>query len=354
MTARLALVLALFLVLGCKAREPAPEKGGAPARPPIARPSQQQLPTMPDLGLAPDELRAARIAVGHKLFFDQQLSGNKDRSCYSCHQNEDGLGGHDPVAIGSGGKAQPRHAPVLWNVAYYKSALYWDGRAKTLEDNAKAAWAGGNMGAGKDNLDKKAAQLAALPEYKPMLAAAFPGTEIKADQIAQALAEYERTMICNNTAYDRFAAGDKSALTEPQQRGLDVFLGKGQCLICHAPPFFSTAMGSEGGVYFNVGIGTAVPEEQVDIGRMKVTNQASDWASFKPPSLRNVTRSPPYFHDGSVAKLDDAVKLMAGGGIANKNKNPVIVDRKLTDAERADLIAFLGGLDCPGKLEPPK
>lgn len=113
-------------------------------------------------------------------------------------------------------------------------------------------------------------------------------------------------------------------------------------------------MGVEGGVYFNVGIGTGAPEDQIDIGRMKVTNAQTDWAAFKPPSLRNVTRSAPYFHDGSVAHLDDAVKLMATGGIKNKNLNPILGDRGLTDAERADLVAFLGALACSGTLEEPK
>ncbi len=352
------ILVAAALVAGvaCRGKQAPPAQGSAapPAEQPIARASQQPLPAMPPLQLPDDPKRADKIALGHKLFFDTRLSGNNDRTCYSCHKNEDGNGGHDPVAIGSGDKPQTRHAPVLWNVAYYKNALYWDGRAKTLEDNAKAAWGGGNMGAGKDNLDKKAAELAALPEYKKLFDAAFPSTEIKGDQVASALAEYERTMICNDTAYDKYVAGDKAALTDQQQKGLDVFLGKGQCVVCHVPPLFSTAMNSEGGVYFNVGIGTGVPEDKVDIGRMKVSNQPMDWAAFKPPSLRNVRKSPPYFHDGSVATLEDAVKVMAGGGIANRNKNPVLADRKLTDAERADLIAFLGGLDCGGKLDEPK
>ena len=81
--------------------------------------------------------RDAKIALGHALFFDKRLSGANDRSCYSCHQNEDGNGGHDPLAIGSGDKPLTRHSPVIWNVAYYKNAFYWDGRAATLEDNVK-------------------------------------------------------------------------------------------------------------------------------------------------------------------------------------------------------------------------
>jgi len=113
-------------------------------------------------------------------------------------------------------------------------------------------------------------------------------------------------------------------------------------------------MGVEGGAYFNVGIGTqGVAEDQVDVGRMKVSTKPEDWAAFKPPSLRNVTKSMPYFHDGSVVKIEDAVKLMSSGGLANKNKTPLLTDAGLTDAERADLIAFLKGLDCPGTLEPP-
>jgi cytochrome c peroxidase len=364
----LACVLAT-LVFGCKKKEApaeqgAPGSGGAMATSttPTVRPSQQPLPQLSPLQLPDDPKRSEKVELGHVLFFDKRLSGSTDRACYSCHKNEDGNGGHDAIAIGSGDKVQTRHAPVIWNVAYFasptpggKGAFYWDGRAPSLEENAKGAWGGGNMGAGKDNLDKKAAEIAAIPGYKKLFDAAFPGVEVKADQVAEALADYERTLICKDTAYDKFAAGDKAALSEPQQRGLDVFLGKGQCVVCHAPPYFSTAMNTDGGVYFNVGIGTDnVPEDKVDIGRMKVSNQPNDWAAFKPPSLRNVTKSPPYFHNGSVDKLEEAVKLMAGGGIPNKNKSPLLGDRKLTDAERGDLIAFLGALECPGKLEEPK
>jgi cytochrome c peroxidase len=113
-------------------------------------------------------------------------------------------------------------------------------------------------------------------------------------------------------------------------------------------------MGVDGGLFFNVGIGTDKPEPDVDVGRMSVTSAATDWAAFKPPSLRNVTKSPPYFHDGSRATLEEAVKLMSTGGLNNKNKTTLLVDRGLTDAERADLISFLGALECPGKLEEPK
>lgn len=345
-------VIAALLVVSCKDKsEPRKTETEVPVVT-TPRASQQPLPQMPPLALADDPKRAAKIALGQVLFFDNRLSGKGDRSCFSCHQNEDGTGGRDPIAIGSGDVKLMRHAPTLWNVGYWKNAGYWDGRAPTLEDNTKDAWGGANMGAGADNLDAKAAELAKI--YKKQFDDAFDKAEINGDHVAQALSEYMRTLLCNDTAYDQFAAGDKTAMTAQQQQGLDVFAGKGMCITCHSPPYFSTAMAVEGGAYFNVGIGTqGVAEDQVDVGRMKVTTQATDWAAFKPPSLRNITKSAPYFHDGSVAKLEDAVKIMATGGIKNKNLNPIMLDRGLTDVERADLIAFLGALECPGKLAPP-
>jgi len=325
-----------------------------PPPPPATRPSQGTLPQLPKLELAEDPKRDAKVALGHALFFDKRLSVDKSMACYSCHLNEDGNGGHDPVAIGPGGKKLPRHSPVIWNVAFLKNAFYWDGRSPTLEAQAKAAWAGGNMGVGEDKLQAKTDEIAKIPGYKKLFAAAYGAEKPSPDQVAGALAEYERTLLCTDTKYDKFAAGDKTALDEAQQRGLDVFMGKGMCTACHTPPFFSGAMNVDGGVYFNVGIGTAdKPEDQVDVGRMKVTNSPTDWAAFKPPSLRNVTKSPPYFHDGSGATLDDVLKIMTTGGIKNKNLTPVMADRKLTPEEVTDLKAFLGALEC-GQLQPPK
>jgi cytochrome c peroxidase len=356
----IAAALVIVAITGCKKKEAKQaEQGSGSATQvqptPVAnRPSQGALPQLPPLELPADPKRDAKIALGHVLFFDKRLSGANDRACYSCHMNEDGTGGHDPLAIGSGDKPLTRHAPTLWNVGYWKNAFYWDGRAPSLEDNVKGAWGGPNMNAGKDNLDKKAAELAGIAGYKKLFADAFGDGPIKGDQVAQAIAEYMRTFVCKDTAYDKFAAGEKSALSEQQQRGLDVFVGKGACITCHAPPFFSTAMAVDGGIYFNVGIGTQAAEDKVDVGRMKVTNDQKDWAAFKPPSLRNVTKSAPYFHDGSAPKLEDAVKLMASGGIKNKNLNPALGDRALSDAERADLVAFLGALECTGKLEEAK
>ncbi len=296
-----------------------------------------------------------KAALGAQLFFDPRLSVDGTRSCYSCHQNEHGNGGETPLAIGAKDKQLTRHSPVIWNVAYF-DRFYWDGRADSLEAQAKGAWGGGNMGVGAENLEKKTKELSKIPAYKVAFDKVFPEEGMTPDTVAKAIAAYERmTLVCDNTAYDRFAKGDDLALTEQQKQGWTIFMGKGQCGVCHAPPLFSSAMGVPDGVYYNVGIGTAgVAEEDVDIGRAAVTKQEADWAAFKVPSLRNVSKSAPYFHDGSEPTLEGAVRLMASGGIDNKNKSSLLADRGLNDEELRALVAFLGALDCPRPLERPE
>ena len=295
-----------------------------------------------------------KAIIGAQLFFDPRLSVDGTRSCYSCHQNEHGNGGETPLAVGAKKKQLTRHSPVIWNVGYL-DRFYWDGRAASLEAQAKGAWGGGNMGVGAENLEEKTKQLSKIKLYKETFARAFPDEGMTPDTVAKAIASYERTLVCDKTAYDRFARGNAAALTEQQKEGWEIFMGKSQCAACHAPPLFSNAMGVPDGVYYNVGIGTeGVAEEEVDIGRAAVTELEADWAAFKVPSLRNVSKSAPYFHDGSVPTLEGAVRLMASGGIDNKNKSPLMEDRGLTEDEIAALVAFLGALDCPRTLVKPK
>jgi cytochrome c peroxidase len=296
---------------------------------------------------------SVKVRLGNLLFFDNRLSADGTRSCYSCHDNADGTGGHEPLAVGAKGAKLPRHAPIMWNVAYLPK-LYWDGRSDSLEAQMKAAWAGGNMGVGQDGLPAKAKEIGALPEYQALFAAAFPGEEVTPDSVAKAVAAYERTMFCGDTAFDKFSTGDKSALSDEQAKGLALFTGKAACNACHTPPFFSDAYTTDGGAFHNVGIGTkGKPEAEVDVGRAKVSKGDADFAAFKTPTLRNVTRSAPYFHDGSVSTLEEAVSIMAGGGIANKHKDAKLVDKKLKKDEIASLVAFLGALECKGVLARP-
>jgi cytochrome c peroxidase len=295
----------------------------------------------------------AKVKLGHQLFFDARLSSDGSRSCYSCHTNEDGNGGKDPIAIGPGDKKLTRHSPVIWNVGYL-GAFYWDGRSDSLEAQATAAWAGGNMAVGKDNLVAKAKEIEAIAGYKKQFDAVFPGEGVTPETIVKAISAYERTLICDDTAYDRHVKGDASALTDVEKRGLELFNGAAGCVACHTPPFFSSSYATKTGTYYNAGIGTAGKKpEEVDVGRMSVTKLETDWAAFKVPSLRNVSLSAPYFHDGSEATLDAAVRVMASGGVANKNLSAILSDKKLGDAQIADLVAFLGALDCKKSLEKP-
>jgi len=351
--ATLVVVFAFGLV-SCKSK-PAEDKVAPPTEPAAEKVELPPAPAdFPPMKIpAGNRQTPEKIALGQQLFFDARMSVDGSRSCYSCHQNEHGNGGETPLAVGANEKQLTRHSPVIWNAGFFE-AFYWGGRAESLEAQAKGAWGGGNMGVGKENLAAKAAELAKIKGYEKQFKKVFPEEGMTPDTIAKAISAYERTLICSETAYDRYAKGEAGALTDQQKRGWALFMGKGQCAVCHAPPLFSSAMGVPGGLYYNVGIGTAgKTEDEVDIGRVKVSEQDADWAAFKVPSLRNVARSAPYFHDGSVATLAEAVKLMATGGIENKNKTPLLVDRGLNDEELTALVAFLGALDC-GTLEQPE
>jgi len=303
----------------------------------------------------PDEnpLSEGKIALGHQLFFDSRLSVDGSRSCYSCHQNENGNGGAEPTAVGAANRQLTRHSPVIWNVAYMPR-FYWDGRSGSLEAQVKGAWGGGNMGVGAGNLDAKAAEVGAIPGYAEQFAELFGDRGATAETIAEAIASFERTLVCDDTRYDRFMAGDAGSLSEEERHGLELFNGRAACVTCHTPPFFSAQFGTEEGVYYNVGIGIEGRSEgDVDVGRQAVTEAEEDWAAFKVPSLRNVAKSAPYFHDGSITSLPEAVRYMAGQGVANRNLTSVMMDRGLTDAEVEAVVAFLGSLNCPATLVEP-
>ncbi|MCY1055776.1 cytochrome c peroxidase [Nannocystis sp. SCPEA4] len=285
-------------------------------------------------------MTAAKVELGHKLFMDKRLSVDGTRSCYSCHQNELGNADGRAKALGPGDKELPRNTPTIWNVAYH-AGLYWDGRAASLEKQAIGAWKGGNMGVGEDKLAAKAAEIGALPEYKAEFAREFAlkdGDPVLPEHVAKALSAYERTLLCGATAWD------KNSMNAAQQRGWELFRGKGACTTCHSGDNFSD------GLFHKMGVGLSDAGEGPDKGRMDASKAEADMYKFRTPTLRNVTRTAPYFHDGSVADLRAAVVTMAGGPKQRKDLDPNYADRGLSDAEVDDLVAFLGALECPGSL----
>ena len=288
-----------------------------------------------------------KATLGWKLWFDKRLSGDGSRSCYGCHVNEKGL--TDGLALNTGAFAKPltRHTPTLWNIGYHND-WYWDGRAKTLEAQAAAAWKLANMGAKDKEKDEiRADIIAQLNEvYKDDVQKAFGGPADE-KKLVQALATFMRTIISQTTAWDRFQKGDASAVSDSAKRGWDVFQ-RAKCTNCHSGAFFSDLQ------YHNVGVGLK-DGQPADLGRFNVTKLEKDKGAFKTPTLRDVARSAPYFHDGSVATLEEAVKFMLAGGGANPYLDKVnLLKQDLKPQEVADLIEFLKSLTETARIpEPP-
>ncbi|MHC5109892.1 MAG: cytochrome-c peroxidase [Planctomycetota bacterium] len=286
-------------------------------------------------------MTAEKAALGHQLFFDKRLSGDGTRSCYTCHLNDKGLADGRKVAIGAFDKTLTRNSPTLWNIGYH-TEFYWDGRAKSLEAQAHAAWKGGNMGA---NPDEVVSNLNAIEGYRKQFNSVF-GQDATPENVSQALACYMRTIISQNTPYDKWRAGDKKAMSESAVRGMNVFT-RAKCDNCHVGLLMTSMQ------FYNVGVG--MDADKPDIGRNKVTKLDKDIGAFKAPTLRDVSDSAPYFHDGSVATLEEAVRQMVDGGLPNKYLDTINLQKAdLDETEFNDLIEFLKALDEPTTLKEPK
>jgi cytochrome c peroxidase len=289
---------------------------------------------------ADNPLTAGKAALGRQLYYDTRLSGDLARSCYSCHVCEKGLTDGRALALGAFDKPLTRSAPTMWNVGFHQN-WYWDGRAKTLEAQALAAWKGANMGA---DPDKVVAALEAVPGYAEQFRTVFGGPATP-DAVAAALAAYMRTIVGGKTPWDRWQAGDEAAVTDAAKRGWEVFQQSG-CSGCHTGALFTDLQ------FHNIGIGMGAAEP--DIGRFKVTSVERDKGAFKTPTLRDIAQSAPYFHDGSVATLEDAVKLVLAGGIDNPWKNTdKLKPVTLAPQQFSDLIEFLKSLDEPCAMPAP-
>ena len=282
---------------------------------------------------------AAKIELGKTLYFDPRLSEHGTLSCNSCHNLMAAGDDNRPNSIGMHDAHGGRSAPTVWNAAFY-SVQFWDGRAATLEDQAKGPMVNPvEMGMG--TLDVAIGRLQQIPGYQTQFAAAFPGESkpVTADNVAKAIAAFERTLITSNSPYDRYVKGDKAALSEQQVRGMDSFAALG-CTACHSGANFSgptLPVGTGFFMKFPTFPGSAFDakyELVKDDGRFAVTKQEADRHLFRVPTLRNIALTAPYFHTGTVPTLDLAVRVMA----------KTQLDKELTDAQAADLVAFLNAL----------
>lgn len=309
---------------------------GEPLKIPLGLPP---VPVPEDNPMTPE-----KIELGKMLYFDTRLSHDGKISCATCHDPKMAWAEHKPTSEGIGGQFGERNSPTILNSAYAPSQ-FWDGRAATLEEQALGPIENPiEMG---HQLDAMIEDLSGIDQYNERFEKVF-GTPITKDGVAKAIAAFERTILSGNSPYDRFEAGDTTALSESQQRGLELF--EDNCATCHASPLFSNYR------FYNAGIG--MDKAKADEGRMAVTNRKRDFGKFRVPALRDVANTAPYFHDGSVADLTEAVALMAAGGKDNPRLSAqlkAVREAELSEEDCQDIVEFLKGLSGEYPvIEPPK
>jgi cytochrome c peroxidase len=294
---------------------------------------------------ADNPLTPEKIELGKQLYFDARLSRDNTISCASCHDPKKGWSNGEAFATGVRGQVGGRSAPTIINSAY-QDAQFWDGRAHQLEGQALGPIQ--NPIEMDLTLDEAVEKLNKIEGYRTQFKKVF-GTEVTSDGIAKAISAFERTILCGDAPYDRFKAGDKSALSEAAQRGMKVFFGKGQCSACHVGANFTD------GSFHNLGI--SIDAEKADLGRHVVTSVIGDKGGFKTPTLREIARTAPYMHDGSLKTLEDVVDYYDKGGTPNPQLDESIFPLKLTAQEKKDLVIFMKeGLASPDypDIAPPK
>lgn len=288
-----------------------------------------------DLNVPADNpMTKEKAYLGKMLFFDKRLSKDGKMSCESCHVHEKAWTDGIQFSTKFDGTKNTRNSPSLYNVGY-QPYYYWDGRAPTMEKNIEAAWKG-HMGGDPEAMAKT---LAGIPAYADAFQAAFKAGPTGANIVA-ALTTFVRTLRSGDSAYDR------GQMSEAAKRGQTVFMTR--CAACHTPPLFSDLL------FHNVGVG-----DPADVGRFKVTPDApATTRAFKTPSLRGAYRSAPYFHDGSVPTLKEAITIMANAGVENEHLDPILKAFKANPAPTAqeidDLVEFVKSLDSTETFEAPK
>jgi cytochrome c peroxidase len=378
----LAVVVAtgMALMVGC-GRRSEQTTGKAPPIPkagPLAKPrslSQVGVPVELTQKVIPQDnpQTPEKVALGQKLFFDGRLSADDTVACATCHDPARAFTDGRPVSIGIHGRAGQRNAPTILNALYNKTQ-FWDGRAKTLEEQASFPIIN-SFEMGQPALDAAVSKLAAIEEYKQAFQKVF-GRPLNGPDLLRAIAAYERTLVSFDSPFDHFIAGDQNAIDESAKRGWELFNTKARCNKCHALTETQRDVTNFTDFDFhNIGIGilrhnvvplarkaeqeiasghleavdrAAIQTEMSVLGRFLITKKEADIAAFKTPIFRNILLTGPYFHDGSQETLWDVMDhYNKGDGLKDPWLDEDIQPLALTESEIDDLVAFLVSLTSP-------
>ena len=311
---------------------------------------------------ASNPMTKGKVELGRQLYFDPRVSKNGTVSCATCHDPARGWTDNVKTSIGIEGQIGARNAPTVLNTAYGRT-MFWDGRAPSLEGQAQGPIQN-KIEMGDQSYREIIERLRTVPGYKEQFRTVF-GTDVTLDGMAKAIAAFERTALSGNSAYDRYTQGDpddeatSKILTTSQKRGMVLFglrqpdtdpekvdtalLGKANCTSCHAGSNFTDEM------FHNLGVGFDSKDATfADLGRFAIApvgaKTESEAGAFKTPTVRDITRTGPYMHDGSEATLEAVVEFYNKGGNANASLDPKMKPLNLTDGEKADLVAFMQAL----------
>lgn len=310
------------------------------------QPLPKQVPVPQD-----NPLTQAKIQLGKKLFFDARLSRGNTHACNTCHDVTGKGGNQDPLPLGANGERTRRNAPALWNIGF-QTVLFWDGRAKSLEEQFKQHAVDPQI-TGYAEAAAWLERLRSIPGYAAEFKAVFK-SGITLDNAARAVASFERSLLTPNGRYDRYMRGDKNALSAQELRGMEEFRTV-ECLSCHfgvnfAGPAPGPALQMGDGFYelFPNYVGSAYDASHrltEDLGVYDIDHDPAHKRLWRVPPLRNIALSAPYFHNGAARTLEEAVRIMA----------KVQLQKELSDQQVADLVAFLNSLTGTlPKITPPR
>jgi len=309
--------------------------------PEVALATSEAWRALPEKAESPSDnpTTTAKVELGKKLFFDPRLSLTGTVSCNSCHNLMEGGDDGRPTSMGVHGRIGPRNAPTVWN-SVFQTSQFWDGRATTLEEQAAGPIIA-QPEMGMANHDAAIERLRAVPGYASEFAELFPEAQpVTLENAVKAIAAFERTLITRDSPFDRYMAGEHASLTEQQVRGMKLFESVG-CTECHAGPNFNHWESGDSEVAFeefprfNDNPLVVKYSLDKDLGRHEATKNDADKHFFKTPTLRNITLTAPYFHNGGVPTLHEAVQVMS----------VTQLDTELATEEVDDLEAFLAALE---------